>query len=174
MLTDNKALSDLRAAGILPPRITASPNGTISVEEFSAALLRTVQIDPRSAPKGPAAAPQTSAQAVQALRLSPNGKAFANPAAPISREDAVATAMAAAASKEMLRGGAHPSVYPPFDDDASFTTDQSRELAHEAVFDNLVPISPDNKFRPRDPIAYGDAAYLLDAIRLSGQTPEIE
>jgi hypothetical protein len=176
-LTSTQALADLRAAKIVPPQITASVDRTISAADFATLLLRTLEIDPRTVLKSTTAAAATPSQAVAAMRtltFSANAKSFAAPAAPISREDAVSSAITGAATKGALRGGTRPAVFPPFADDSAFSNANARELAHEAVFAGLFVVAPDNRFRPRDPLLYSDAAYLLDAIRLSALSPEAE
>ena len=175
-LTVAKALADLREAKIIPPQITAATGNTISAQDFAALLLRTLAVDPRKVLKRTTAAttPDEAAKAVKALHYAGDLKSFDKPAAPITREDAVATAMAAATAKGALRAGTRPVVYPPFADDAKFSNPNSRELAHQAVSGNLMQIQPDNLFRPGDPLLYGDAAYLLDAIRLSALSPQVE
>jgi hypothetical protein len=176
-LTVAKAMADLREAKIITPQITAAIGNKISAQDFAVLMLRTLAVDPKQVLKRTTAATATAdeaAKAVKALQYSGNLKSFDKPTAPITREDAVATAMTAAAAKGALRAGTRPKVYPPFADDAKFSNPNSRELAHEAVFGNLMQIQPDNLFRPGDPLLYGDAAYLLDAIRLSALSPQPE
>jgi hypothetical protein len=178
VLTNAKAVADLRAAGIMPPQVaqTAS-SSTIRAGDFALLLLRTVGVDARKTLNVVAATAESqtlATQAVTKLNFAPNAATFANPAAPITREDAVSTAISAAASKGLLRAGAVPVSYPPFVDDGAFSSPQRRELAHLAVFHGLMRVGPDAVFGPKRPLTYGDAAYLLDAIRITGHGPEVE
>jgi len=177
LLTSAKAINDLQKARVILPGSARSAGQSISAQDFAQLLMRTVGIDVRKTLKLATTtqeSPALAVRAVEALNFSANTKSFAAAAAPITREDAVLTAMNAAASKGLLRVGAIPAKYPPFADDAAFATPRGRKLAHRAVFQGLIRVGPDDLFNPQKPLTYDDAAYLLDAIRLASRGPEEE
>lgn len=177
LLTSAKAIDDLQKARVISPGSARSADQSISAQDFAQLVMRTVGIDVRKTLKLATTtqeSPALAARAVKELNFSANAKSFVDPASPITREDAVLTAMNAAASKGLLRVGAIPSKYPPFADDAAFATPRGRKLAHRAVFQGLIRVGPDNLFNPQKPLKYDDAAYLLDAIRLASRGPEEE
>jgi hypothetical protein len=176
LLSNAKAISDLTAARVLTPRLAQAAAGPVSAQDFAQMLLRATGIAvPKSlAAAGAPGSAALAALAVTKLHFAAGTKSFATPAAPIVREDAVATAVNAAASKGLLRAGVRSKRDQPFADEASFSNPALSGLAHLAVDTGLARVGPDNRFNPRAPIAYGDAAYVLDAIRLGAVQPQEE
>lgn len=174
--TKESAIADLKAAHVITQSTPASAT-VISGGDFAKMLLSGVNIDVRAtlnSPPGSATTPALAAAAVNKLGFSARARSFAQPAHAITREDAVTIALNAAAFTGHLQPGPVPKKYPRFQDESQFSDFRSRAAAHEAVAAGLVNVGPDDKFNPKAPLQYGDAALIVNSIRAAKPPPEKE
>ena len=80
-----------------------------------------------------------------------------------SREQAALAAVRTATAIHILRAGAMPARLPGFADEDSIAP-EARRAAHEAVIFGFLQVGPDNRFRPADPISFGETALLMDQV----------
>jgi len=172
-LTEQRAVADLRSAGVSLPTVTAAPRGAaIAPQDFALLLVRALGI--RRTTQSPAAAslttiPSDALATMRALGYTAETPSLQSPSSAVSREDAAIAVLAVAASKGAVPGGPQQTVFPPFADDTAFSSAVGRASAHLAVALGLMTVGPDNRFMPASALTLGQASLAIDAVRIAAQ-----
>ena len=160
----SEALAELRSRGIVQgggPAVLAAPT---SQGQFLTLIDRAV---PTTITPPPTATPSRKYYAMSVLRAQAKGILSgipAQPEQPISREDAALLAIRQAYVERVIPGGARPRV-PPAIADIDQISPRARPAVVQAVELGLITTARDNRFRPKDPLTYGEAVVITAQLR---------
>ncbi|HYW54824.1 MAG TPA: S-layer homology domain-containing protein [Candidatus Elarobacter sp.] len=158
----SEALAELRSRGIVQGGGSSALAAPTSQGQFLTLIDRAVPSTVTPLPTASRkyyAIPVSRAQAKGLLSGIP-----AQPERPISREDAALLAIRQAYVERVIPGGARPRV-PPAIADIDQIAPRARPAVVQAVELGLIATTRDNRFRPKDPLTYGEAVVITAQLR---------
>ena len=160
----SEALAELRSRGIVQGGGSVALAAPTSQGQFLTLIDRAV---PTTVTPPPTATPSRKYYAIPVLRAQAKGLLNgipAQPERPLSREDAALLAIRQAYVERVVPGGARPRVSPAIAD-IDQVSPRARPAVVEAVVLGLIATTRDNRFRPKDPLTYGEAVVVTAQLR---------